>query len=692
MKTQNIPELLVPAGSRASLEAAIEAGADAVYLGGASFNARAGAQNFDGEGLAEAVALCHAYGIKVYAALNTLVFDRELYSVLSYAEFLYRCGVDALIVADLGLSSLIRRYLPDLPLHASTQMSAHNSDAGHILKEYGFSRMVCARELSYDNIKSIVQSSPIEIEIFVHGALCVSHSGQCLASAMIGQRSGNRGECAQPCRLPWQGSAAKRTERYPLSLRDLCLAGQIDKLLQIGVTSLKIEGRMKSPEYVYHVVSTYRRLLDERRNASPEEIRWLARVFSRDGFTDRYFTAKPDITMLGIRTEENKQKSRSIPPFEGLRRKIPITFDAVLSVGEPARLRATVRDRFVEVFGDTVETAVNAPLAKETVIRCLSKLGQTPYSVNKDNINISLDGGSMLRISSLNALRRAAIEQLIKTDEKRTNFKLPPLSEKEILSLSNNPVNEGRQASVKTAQFMSPAQIPPEAVSYFDIIYLPLETYITAPDNLYKGVILPPVIFNDEIRQVSKMLKSAVQKGATHALVGNLGHLSLARCHKLICHGDFRLNITNSLSAKEAVEAGFTDVTLSPELSLPQIRDIPFPKSTIIYGRVPLMLLEKCVIKDNASCTLCADGSFELTDRRGIKFPVVRSFKHRNVLLNSVPVYMADRVELLIKYNIGAHHFIFTTETNAECQEIIRAYKKGLPPKAGTHNIRRLHT
>lgn len=686
MKNSNLPELLAPellapAGSRAALEAAVDAGADAVYFGGSSFNARAGAQNFSNEEIRDAIAFCRAYGVKAYITLNILFFDRELPQVLSYAEFLYKSGADALITADLGLASLIKKHIPGFQLHASTQMSAHNSEAGHMLKSLGFSRMVCARELPYDNIKNLVRNSPIETEMFIHGAMCVSHSGQCLASSLIGQRSGNRGECAQPCRLPWNAGTARNAE-YPLSLRDLCLAGHMREILQSGVSSLKIEGRMKPPEYVHNVVSVYRRLIDERRNANADETELLARVFSRNGFTDRYFISKPDKTMLGIRTENDKQNSRGIPPFEGLRRKIPIKLEVEICSGKPAQLCAAANGRQVRVFGDIAETAINVPLSKETVIRNISKLGQTPYTADENSIIVTLEGSPMMRISALNALRRAAVEELQKPDSDRENFLIKGFTEK---SIAHEYTQIGG-ANQKTARFTFVAQIPPQAKDYFDIIYLPLEEYMASYGGEY-GIILPPVIFDSELHKIDRMLAAAKEKGAVHALVGNIGHIEAARRHGFECHGDFRLNITNSVSAKIALETGLADIMVSPELTLPQIRDIKLPKSTIIYGRIPLMLLEKCVIRDTASCEVCNSGKAELCDRRGIKFPLVREQEHRNVLLNSVPVYMADKAEQLNKYNAGGHHFLFTVETMQECLGIMYAYDNRLSPDKPVRRI-----
>ena len=305
---KDLPELLSPYGSREALEAAAEGGADAVYFGGTMLNARMNAKNFDRDGLAAAVSFCHAKGIRAYVTLNTQIYDRELKSALEYADFLRRAGADALIVADPGLAVLIKKYLPGTELHASTQMTVHSTEGAKLLYGSGFSRVVAARELSFDNIKSLCSGSPAEVELFVHGAICVSCSGQCLMSAMLGGRSGNRGECAQPCRMSYNGG-------YPLSLKDMCLAGHIPELISSGVRSLKIEGRMKSPAYVYGVTKIYRRLLDEGRNATGDEMNGLSRLFSRGGFTDGYFTGRISGDMLGVRSGKDISDSRSAGSF-----------------------------------------------------------------------------------------------------------------------------------------------------------------------------------------------------------------------------------------------------------------------------------------------------------------------------------------------------------------------------------------
>ncbi len=566
MKNNLIPELLAPAGSFAALEAAVAGGADAVYLGCEEFNARINAANFTLNGIKEAVSYCHKRGVRVHVTLNTLILDRELKKALETAHTLYLAGVDALIVADVALAREIHKNMPDLELHASTQLSGHNADAADLLKEIGFSRMVCARELSGDDIASLCKNSPLPIEMFIHGALCVSHSGQCLMSSFIGGRSGNRGLCAQPCRMQYNGG------RYPLSLKDNCLAPHIPEIIKTGVASLKIEGRMKRPEYVYGVTRIYRRLLDENRGASEKEMQELASLFSRQGFTDGYFTKTISTRMNGIRTEDNKTSARK---GQAIKPKAPVPAEKRIS--EPKREGVTL----------TLENT--------------KKTGATP---------------------------------------------------------------------TLTARFTSPLQIPKDHP--FDIAYLPLEC---ADPVRAKGVILPPVIYDRDRERIAAELKRAKENGAEHLLITNIGQLDIAKGSGLALHGDFRLNIFNMPSASYWIERGLCDVIISPELTLPQIRDIKLEKSVIVYGNIPLMLLEKRL------------NTNELCDRTGARFPVALE-NGRSVVLNSCPTYMADKENDLMGAGIVNRHFIFTKENANEVSAVISAYKQHKPTKATIRRIK----
>lgn len=675
-----LPELLCPVGSPLALDAAIEGGADALYLGGSMFNARMNAANFDANQLQDAVRRAHAYGVKVYLTMNTLLYDREQTEYLRAAEQAAACGVDALIVADLGGAVDIHRAFPTLPLHASTQMSVHSAAAGDLLAALGFCRMVVARELSYLDLCHVVKHSPIEIEAFVHGALCVCHSGQCLFSSLVGGRSGNRGECAQPCRLPYR-SATGSKESYPLSLKDLSLAAHIPELLQSGVASLKIEGRMKPPAYVYHVTKIWRTLLDQRRSATPDEMRELSEIFSRGGFTDGYWTRHLNHKMLGVRSAENKAQSEKLSAFTGkITRTVPLDWNVRIKQGEPIQIDAAIPLRKIHLTGPTPEPAITAPATEELVIRQLSKLGGTPFALRQ--VRVDLDPGLMLPVSLINQLRRDAVAAL--TEQQTIHA---PAAHSDQAAALSDALPSANVDYRKTARFTRAVQLTDDALAYFDCCYLPLHVLIDEPTVLRRasqsgttiGVLLPEVITDHERPAVESMLDRAVAMGISRAMVGNLGHLDLILARSLCPDGDFRLNVTNSHSATVLQHMGFQTLIASPEMTLPQIRDLRGAAQTIVYGRIPLMILEKCVTQELYPCQTCRDGGAVLVDRRGVPFPLGRAPEHRTLIYNSMPTYMADRADLLTKYRIGAQHFLFTTESPMEVDRVLHAYRHNLP-------------
>ncbi len=667
---RKLPELLAPAGSIEALRAAIDGGADAIYIGGSAFNARINAKNFTSDELREGAKLVHAYGAKLYVAANTLIYDIERDAFLKAAEEAYLCGADALIIADVGAARMVKERIP-IQLHASTQFSGHNVDAARVLADAGFSRMVCAREMSESDLRGFVAESPIESEVFVHGALCVCHSGQCLFSSIVGGRSGNRGECAQPCRLPYRLANGKNG--YPLSLKDLSLARHIPKLIDMGIASLKIEGRMKSPEYVRDVTRIWRRLLDEGKAAGDRDMQELSEIFSRGGFTDGYFTERIDRKMLGVRSETDKERSRALEAFTGITKKIPVNIFASIKKGEPMAL--TELSRNITVYGDAPMDARTAPIDAETVKRSLSKWGNTPYAPR--NIEVDIDGNIMTPISSLNALRRALCDAL-STDMADTRS----VSDIKVKSFETYKTDTPTQS--RSAVFYRAENIPDEAKNYFDIIYLPLHEY----NGQTNGVMLPAVIYDSEREKIEKMLQAAKEKGAEHILVGNYGHLTLAKKSGLHIHGDLRLNVTNGISAAVCKENGFCDVILSPELTLAQMRDIKGRSVAVVYGRLPLMVTEKCVGKEISDCDSCKRGKQELVDRKGVRFPVLNDGSHRSLIFNSVPVYMGDRMNDLCRRGLVMHHFIFTTETKDEVRRVMEAYKKGTPSSVPVRRIK----
>ena len=695
-------ELLSPAGSPAALDAALENGANAVYLGATAFNARMNAKNFTSEDLRAGIRRAHALGSRVYMTLNTQIYDRELPALLDAARDAYDSGIDALIIADLGAARCIRRVLPELPLHASTQMSGHSTDMGRLLSEYGYTRMVIARETSEENIRAFCENSPIECEVFLHGALCVSHSGQCLFSSVVGGRSGNRGECAQPCRLPFG-------DRYALSLKDLALAKHIPALREMGVASLKIEGRMKSPEYVGAVTGIYRRLLDENRAASDDELRYLAEVFSRGGFTDGYYTSRIGAEMLGVRSESDKEQSRALEPFAGLTRKAPVSFTFEAYADRGIALTAEKGNDTVTVTGDFPMIAENAPTDEETVRRQLARLGGTPYELS--SLSAEIGEGLMIPVSRLNALRRDAVAALeaidaLPLDGARSSapdvLPSPPFSDGDC----------GERDSLRSARFLTERQITKKAEEYFDVRYLPLFTFRKGSGA--NGVILPPVVFDDRRDAVRDALRSAIADGARYVLVTNLGQVILLREilgefpeNTVTLTGDLRLGLLSKESLRHLRSVGLDRAILSPELTLPRMRDIGGATEAVVYGRLPLMLLEKCVNigkggkKNGSACVTCmknhegaCDGcadipSARLVDRRQVEFPVLREWEHRNVVYNSVPTYMADRLADLVRARITAHHYIFSVETPEEIDRVIRAYTRGEAPR---EQVRRFPT
>ena len=661
-RKNSLPELLAPAGDMECLYAAVAAGADAIYVGGKRFGARAFAKNFEIDELALAVRYCHLHRVKLYVTLNTLIEDREMADAVEYAASLYRIGVDALIVCDVGVIKEIRRCVPELELHASTQMSLHNTLGVKAAAELGVSRAVLARELSLDEIRSTVDNSPLEIEVFLHGALCVCYSGQCLFSSMVGGRSGNRGECAQPCRLPYNGG------KYPLSLKDLSLADHIPALIESGVASLKIEGRMKSPDYVYTVVGIYRRLLDEGRVATLEEKDALRRAFSRGGFTDGYFVGRTERGMIGIRSESDKKdtKSLSVGKFEP--KKHSVRANVTLRLGEPSEMTLTDGEKSVTVFGGTPVVAENSPLTPDGVKARLSKMGNTLLSLEPSDIRLILDENINLAPSALNALRREAAEKF--EDQIRD---LPKID----YTLAKK--REKNSKSVTTAQFFSEdsfldAYRHGRFGQVIDISFLPHTASVEAL-KMAGGVYLPPVIFDSEWAEVEKYLENAMKNGVMYALVGNIGQIEAVKSLGFRIFGDFRLNVTNGESSNVYEEMGVTHIILSPELTLPQARDVG--GSLITYGRIPLMITERCFISENFGCESC--NKCALTDRKGEKFPMMREFSHRNIIFNSTPTYMGDRLSELSTHRIRSEHFIFSVESSREIITVLDAINDAAP-------------
>ncbi len=672
-------ELLAPAGSPESVIAAVQSGADAVYLGFGAFNARRGASNFSEEEFAKAVRYCHIRGCKVYVTMNTLVGDRELADAANLASVASECGADGIIIQDLGLIKVIRQAVPDIPLHASTQMSVHNLAGVQACAEMGLSRAVLARELSFEQIRFITERSPIEIEVFVHGALCFCHSGQCYMSSLIGRRSGNRGMCAQPCRM--QYNMGGRMDDYPLSLKDNCLVTKLQELERAGVACAKIEGRMKRPEYTAAVTQVYSAVLKEHRQPTSDEMEQLEMAFSRDGFTTGYYDGERGPQMFGTRKDPGKAQEKF---FSGIRkqyadgelRRVPVDFYMVVKDQQPIQAGITDREgNKVALKGNVPQKAVSRGVTEQQVRDQLYKTGGTPYYA--ENIYCELEPGLHVPASELNDLRRRLISELTAkrgTPPHRRIRQFPPAPNQQLA-----PAQPNRIFQVLSAEQLTPelAELEP------DYLYVPLEVLYKHPGCTdaftQKGAVvtavLPRIINDDQIPEVLEMLRAVRETGVSEALVGNLGHIFLASKTGFAVRGDFGLNVFNSYSLDVLSRAGLQSVTASFELRMAQIRDLKKPLDTemIIYGRLPAMVSEQCIIKNSAGRCSCQTPG-QLADRMGSVFPVVREFGCRNVIYNAHKLFLADKRRDYENAGLWGVRMMFTTESARECVEVAKSY------------------
>ena len=598
-------ELLSPAGSPEAVIAAVQNGADAIYMGLGNFNARRGAKNFTDEEFERSMRYCRIRGCKVYVTLNTLVNDREIAQAVESARLASQLGADGIIIQDLGLAYAIRQALPDIPLHASTQMSIHNLAGVEAAAEMGMTRAVLARELSLEQIKFITQHASIETEVFVHGALCFCQSGQCYMSALIGRRSGNRGMCAQPCRM--QYSLGGRMDDYPMSLKDNCLVDRLRELEDAGVACLKIEGRMKRPEYTAIVTKIYSKALKEHRQPSAEEMETLEKAFSRQGFTQGYFNGdKKD--MFGRREEPDKDTEKLFTLArkgysEGELRRVPVHFYTVAEKGMPVKAIAFDNDgNRAAAMGGVPEKARGQGLTATYITEQMFKTGGTPYNCVENRAQT--DPGLYLPASEINDLRRRLVSELSEQRAKPPIRRVGKLPEK-----PKGKLPTGDPAMI--FQVLTEEQLSPELAALKpQYLYVPL-TLMTEKLDLLRPfaeqgtipvAVLPRVIADNEAAAVYDMLSRMFDQGVNEALVGNLGHAMLAKKAGMKLRGDFGLNTFNALSMEVIRQAGFISATASFELRLSQIRDMIKPLDTelIIYGRIPLMVSDQCIIRHSA--------------------------------------------------------------------------------------------
>ena len=683
-------ELLAPAGSMEALRAAVCNGADAVYLGADTFNARMNARNFSAADLQEAVVYCHVRGVKVHLTLNTLVLDREMPRAAELIRLAASCGVDAFIVQDLGVVSLCRQLAPDVPIHASTQMSIHSLEGVMEAAALGCSRVVLARELPAEEIAHICKKSPVEIEVFVHGALCMCYSGQCYLSSVIGRRSGNRGQCAQPCRLPY-GYGRFESTRYPLSLKDNCLAGELDELRRMGVASIKIEGRMKRPEYVAIVTRAYRTVLNGGK-LTPSDLQELETAFSRQGFTDGYFRGQTGSDMFGRRQEGEDTAdlfaSARATYEQGEPQRIGVRFYAMIRRGEPAQLAVEDPDgNLCRTCGPVPEQAVYRSLTPQDLEQQLKKTGGTPYLCTA--VRSSLDPDLMLPASAINAMRRDVIAELTAKRGRAAPARLNAYDEP--------PRYDGIAGEPQlTIAVRTAGQITSRMLSMKPtVLYVPLSELAEHPDlpqrvsvETQLAAILPRVIWSGELAPVARQLRTVYEMGVRQVLAGNLGQLHIARAAGFAVRGDFGLNIVNSRAMRYLREQGLDSQLLSFELTLPQIRDISkaVPAELLIYGRLPLMLMENCVMKNRTGICACQTGTVRLVDRVGEEFPVVKDpGTCRNVLLNGKKLYLLDKKDALRGMGLWALRLQFTTENPGEIDKVLMDYQGRAVFDAGSY-------
>lgn len=669
----NNTELLSPAGSALALTAAVQSGADAVYTGGELFSARQGADNFSFDDLCEYVKYCHLYGVKIHVAVNTLIKQKEIKQLTEYLKKLGTAGIDAIIVQDMGATMLMKQILPDVELHASTQMTVTNLDGVRFLEKNGFCRVVLARELSMENIEYICKGAKAEIETFVHGALCISYSGQCLMSSIIGGRSGNRGRCAQPCRLPYTllESDKKVREGYLMSPKDLCLADRLNDLKRIGVASLKIEGRLKRPEYVAAVTGVYRKYLDNPSKVDKADYNELLNAFNRGGFTSAYFGLQTGKDMMSIDKPGNDSSNT-------------FTAEAKARAKENANIRKIKINMHCSLFYDDVlhitvwdndgnscsvegtqksERALNKAITADRIKQQLLKTGSTPFEV--DECMVEIDDGITVPISEINELRRRVLEELKNTRMRGTAHTIAdyvPMHE-----------IERTKGDIKIfAEIHTKEQFDAVVKAGVDGVYVPLDLYNRIDKNCGVRIIVKmPDIVRDDM--------NILCPSCDDVMITHFGQKKITEGKNV--YGDFRLNIYNSYTAD--FYSDLKRITVSPELNLHEIKELlkytDVQAEIIAYGRLPLMITQNCPAKQYK----CSHHKqiYSLSDRMGEKFPIICQQGCSAKIVNSKPIYMADKTEDIKKLKINSIRLIFTVEKSEECGKIVSVYKSALEGK-----------
>ncbi|MBE7032571.1 MAG: U32 family peptidase [Ruminococcaceae bacterium] len=669
-------ELLAPAGNFECLVAAVQSGADAVYLSGKAFGARSYADNFDKETLEKAVDYCHLRGAKVYVTVNTLVTDSEMQELSEYLVFLNNIGTDAIIVQDVGVMQLAKQIVPELLVHASTQMTVHNADGVKALGKYGVNRVVLAREVPLENIKRISENTEAELEVFAHGALCMCYSGQCLMSSIIGGRSGNRGKCAQPCRLPYSING-DRTKKFYMSLKDLSSVNHISELMEIGVTSLKIEGRMKGPAYVAAVVGVYRKYIDNPHPIEKADAELLDRIFNRGGVTDGYLTGKVGREMFAFDKPDNPYHKGSdaleqelLSRIKNENRKLSLKCKIEIKIGQKPVI--TVCFDEVEAVYEAdflVESAQKLPLSKDAVKAQLSKTGGTPFEFSK--VDVFLDADVFVSAGALNNMRRAVLEkfeELYINRFKRQSVKLVP----ELLT-DEKLCEGGFVCEITTIEQF-------KAVKGLNFIYFYVPLHIIEQNREFFEAVrdriviaLPAIIAENRSADIEERAESLLKDGFFAVQASNIAQTKNFDGYRMF--GGFRLNIFNSGALNFYKNSGIELSELSPELNVKQIQKIKkvIPVQTMVYGRLPLMVTENCVIRNNSKCP--CNGLNTITDRMGMVFPVIKDGEDcRSVVLNCKKTFLGYDMDKLKRAGVSFFRLYFTDESPEECMRVCESF------------------
>ncbi len=672
-------EILAPVGNEEMLRAAVFSGADAVYLGFSGFNARTSANNFNADTLKDAVAFCHARGVAVHVALNTTVYGGELPALEQAIRAVAASGADAVICQDLAVATLIGKIAPQLPRHGSTQMSVHSLQGALELKELGFTRVVLARELSMPEVEHITKHCGIETECFVHGALCMCVSGQCYMSAFLGGRSGNRGSCAGPCRLPFEANAlpeGKPGRLHHLSLKDNSVIDKLDKLQALGVASAKIEGRLRTPEYVAAAVSAC--LAGREGRAYDRDL--LKNAFSRSGFTSGYLDGKIDGTMFGVRSEADaEQTKKTLPMLRELyrreRSRVPVKMKLEIEEGGEKLTVTDADGSKAFAYGDAEPQPARTD-PTESLHRSLAKTGGTPFAVEDQDITVEMDGGTwFVPGGAVNELRREALDALLK---KREVLRPWPTTEEHVPAL---PLRTLPPHRTLRARFESWEQVPERALDGIEYLILPIAQADRVPREWRAKTLLelPRVMFGKLEEDTARRIAATQDAGFAGYEVSNIAHLRL--CRGLPMSGSFGLNITNQLAAQFYADNGLGSMLILPEVKDSDISTIapthngrPVPTGVLVYGHMPLMITRACPLQNIHDCAHC-DKTGVLTDRKAKKFPVRCGLGVRTIY-NPVPIYMGDKPgALTVDYGVA----YFTLESREEAAKILEMIRTHAP-------------